>query len=250
LKIGVSTLALFPMSLEEIFDYLESIKVEYVEIIKEYPYHSIDPELVNSYKFKTSVHSPLSDINIASLNESIKKASVKEIKDSIDLASKINASAVVVHPGHMAFLAREFPDEIMNNSLKSLNECLKYAEEHGISLCVENMPDMEGLICKSLDELYELTQELGTLMTIDVGHAHNMGLSVDEMLKYDNIGHIHLSDNDGSFDNHDAIGSKNIDFELLFKGLNKKKFNGVCVIEVKKQDEILESLNYIKKVVY
>jgi sugar phosphate isomerase/epimerase len=250
LKIGVSTLALFPMSLEEILDYLKSIKLEYVEIIKEHPYHSIDPEVVNSYNFKTSVHSPLSDINIASLNESIRKASIKEIKDSINLASKIDASVVVVHPGHMAFLAREFPDEIMKNSLKSLKECSKYAEEHGISLCVENMPDMEGLICKNLDELYELTQELEVLMTLDVGHAHNMGLSVDEMLKYDNIGHIHLSDNDGSFDNHDAIGSKNIDFELLFKRLNKEKFEGICVIEVKQQDEILNSLHYINKMVY
>ena len=206
--------------------------------------------MVNSYNFKTSVHSPLSDINIASLNESIRKASIKEIKDSINLASKIDASVVVVHPGHMAFLAREFPDEIMKNSLKSLKECSKYAEEHGISLCVENMPDMEGLICKNLDELYELTQQLGVLMTLDVGHAHNMGLSVDEMLKYDNIGHIHLSDNDGSFDNHDAIGSKNIDFELLFKRLNKENFEGICVIEVKQQDEILNSLDYINKMVY
>ena len=250
MKIGVSTLALFPMVLEEILDYLKSIKLEYVEIIKEYPYHSIDPEVVNSYNFKTSVHSPLSDINIASLNESIRKASIKEIKDSINLASKIDASVVVVHPGHMAFLAREFPDEIMKNILKSLKECSKYAEEHGISLCVENMPDMEGLICKNLDELYELTQQLEILMTLDVGHAHNMGLSVDEMLKYDNIGHIHLSDNDGSFDNHDAIGSKNIDFELLFKRLNKENFEGVCVIEVKQQDEILNSLDYINKMVY
>jgi sugar phosphate isomerase/epimerase len=250
MKIGVSTLALFPKSLEEILDYLESIKIEYVEIIREYPYHEIDSDLVNSYRFKTTVHSPLSDMNIASLNESIKNASVKEIKDSIDLASEIDASVVVVHPGHMAFLAREFPDELMETSLKSLKECSKYAVEQDITLCVENMPDMEGMICKNLDELYELTQKINASMTLDVGHANNMGLSIDEMLKYGNIGHIHLSDNDGSFDNHDAIGSKDIDFKSLFKGLKKYNFEGICVIEVKKQDEILESLDYIKKLDY
>ncbi|HML04305.1 MAG TPA: sugar phosphate isomerase/epimerase family protein [Methanobacterium sp.] len=250
MKIGVSTLALFPMSLEEILNYLENIEVEYVEIIREYPYHSIDSELVNSYNFKTSVHSPLSDVNIASLNESIREASVKEIKDSIDLASKIDASVVVVHPGHIAFLVREFKDELMKQSLKSLKECSKYAEDYGINLCVENMPDMDGMICKSLDELYELTQEIGASMTLDVGHAHNMGLSIDEMLKYDNIGHIHLSDNDGSFDNHDAIGSKNIDFKSLFRGLKQMQFDGICVIEVKQQDEIVKSIDHIKKLNY
>lgn len=238
------------MSIKDIMDYIKSIKIEYVEIIKEYPYQEIDSDLINSYDLKTSVHSPLSDINIASLNESIRKASVREIKDSIDLASKIDASVVIVHPGHMAFLVREFKDELMQSSFKSLKECLKYAEEYGINLCVENMPEMDGMICKSLEELYELTQKTGASIALDVGHAHSMGLSVDEMLKYDNIGHIHLSDNDGSFDNHDAIGSKNIDFKSLFKGLKKRKFDGVCVIEVKEQDEILESLDYIKKLNY
>jgi len=238
------------MSIEDILDYIESIEIGYVEIIMEYPYHEIDSDLINSYDLKTSVHSPLSDINIASLNESIRKASVREIKDSIDLASKIDASVVVVHPGHMAFLVREFKDELMQSSLKSLKECLKHAGEYGIKLCVENMPEMDGMICKSLEELYELTQKTGVSIALDVGHAHSTGLSIDKMIKYDNIGHIHLSDNDGSFDNHDAIGSKNIDFKSLFKGLRRMKFDGVCVIEVKKQDEILESLDYIKKLSY
>lgn len=233
------------MSLEEILDYLERIKVEYIEIIREYPYHEIDSDLVNSYNFKTSVHSPLSDINIASLNGSIRKASIKEIKDSIDLASRMDSSVVVVHPGHIPFLAREFRDKIIKISIQSLEECLKYTENQGIEICVENMPDMEGVICKSLDELYGVTEKVGASMTLDVGHAHNMGISIEEMLKYDNISHIHLSDNDGSFDDHDAIGSKNMDFESLFKGLNRMKFNGICIIEVKKQDEILESLDYI-----
>ena len=246
MKIGVSTLALFPMSIEEIMDYLEDINVEYCEFMLDYPYNQIDPDLVNSYSIKTSIHAPLSDVNIASLNESIRKASIDEVKNSIDLASKIDSEVVVVHPGHMAFLARKFQKKIMENSLISLQECSKSAEELGIKLCVENMPDMEGMICKNLEELNELVQEIGTLMTLDVGHAYNMGISVEEMLKYD-IGHIHLSDNDGSFDNHNAVGSKNIDFKSLFEGLNEKKFGGVLVIEVSNLDEVLESLDYIKR---
>ena len=247
MKIGVSTLALFPMSLKEILDYLESINVKYCELMLEYPYNEIDPDLVNSYSIKTSIHTPLSDVNIASLNESIRKASVEEVIKSINLASKVGSEALVVHPGHMAFLARKFQEKIRENSLISLKECSRFAEERGIKLCVENMPDMEGMICKDLDELNELVQEIGALMTIDVGHAHNVGISIGEILKYDNIGHIHLSDNDGSFDNHNAVGSKDIDFKSLFEGLNKKKFDGIFVIEVTNRDEILESLDYIKK---
>ena len=247
MKIGVSTLALFPMSLKEIMDYLESINVKYCELMMEYPYKRIDPDIVNSYDIKTSIHAPLSDVNIASLNESIRKASVEEVKNSIDLASKINSEVVVAHPGHMAFLARKFPEKIRESSLTSLKECSKFAEERGINLCVENMPDMEGMTCKDLAELNDLVQEIGVSMTVDVGHAYNAGISVDEILKYDNIGHFHLSDNDGSFDNHNAVGSKDIDFKSLFEGLNKKKFDGVLVVEVTNKDEILESLDYINR---
>ena len=247
MKIGVSTLALFPMSLKEIMDYLESINVKYCELMMEYPYNRIDPDIVNSYDIKTSIHAPLSDVNIASLNESIRKASVEEVKNSIDLASKINSEVVVAHPGHMAFLARKFPEKIRESSLTSLKECSKFAEERGIKLCVENMPDMEGMTCKDLAELNDLVQEIGVSMTVDVGHAYNAGISMDEILKYDNIGHFHLSDNDGSFDNHNAVGSKDIDFKSLFEGLNKKKFDGVLVVEVTNKDEILESLDYINR---
>lgn len=249
MKIGVSTLAFFPTPIEKILDYLEGINVGYLELIREYPYHKIDTDAVNSYNFKTSVHSPLSDINIASLNESIRKASVNEIKDSIDLASLINASTVVVHPGHIPFMFRGFKNEIMDSCRKSLKECSDYASTEGIRICVENMPDIEGMICNDLDELYNLTNEIGLDMTLDVGHAHNMNISIDDMLKYDNIGHIHLSDNDGSFDNHDAIGSESIDFKSLFDGLKKINYNGICVVEVKEKDEVLESINYIENLI-
>lgn len=249
MKIGVSTLALFPMSLEEILDYLESIKVEYCEIIREYPYDYIDVDLVNSYSLKTSVHAPLSDMNIASLNEVIRRASIEEIKNSMDLASKIDASVVVVHPGQIAFLARKFEQKGIENSLNSLKECSEHADELGINMCVENMPDMEGLLFKDIKDLNELVQKIEASMTLDVGHAHNMGYSVQEMLKYGNIGHIHLSDNDGSFDNHDAVGSETVDFKSLFKELNKIKFKGINVVEVKQQGEILKSLDYINNLI-
>lgn len=246
MKIGVSTLALFPMSLKEMLDYLNGMNVKYIELIKEYPYDSIDYELINSYEFKTSVHAPLSDINLASANQSIRKASIDEIKNSMDLAVKIDAHIVVVHPGHMAFLARQFKENIVANSSDSLKECSLYAEELGLKMCVENMPDMEGMLCKDLEELHNLTKEIDSYMTLDVGHAHNMGISVEDMVKYDNLEHIHLSDNDGSFDNHDAVGSESINFEILFKKLKDIKFPGISVIEVKQPYEILKSLDYIK----
>jgi sugar phosphate isomerase/epimerase len=246
MKIGVSTLALYPSPLEDILPFLEDINVDYCEIINEYPLNNVQSEIFESYSIKTTFHSPISDMNLASPNESIRNASIEQVKKSINLANKLNANIVVVHPGQVPFLARIFQEKVIENNFNSLNECANYAHEMGIELCVENMPDMEGYLFKDINHLNNLVEELGVFMTLDVGHAHNMGFSTDEMIKSKHLKHIHLSDNDGSFDNHEALGKGTIDFDNLLKNLNKIKYSGVLTIEVKNKAEILESLKFLQ----
>ena len=246
MNISVSTLALSPKPLDKVLASIEDRGLKYCEIINEYPYDSISKDLVESYNIKITVHSPLSDINIASYNDAIRKSSVSLIKNSIELASSMEPCLVVVHPGQIPILGKKFTEKILNNSKESLSECSKYAEDMGVMLCVENMPDIDGLLGKDINELDKMVQQLGAYMTLDVGHANNMGFEISEMLNSPLIKHIHLSDNDGSFDNHNAIGSANIDFETLFNELNKKNYSGILVVEVKDPEAVTESLDYIE----
>ena len=73
-----------------------------------------------------------------------------------------------------------------------------------------------------------------------------MKFTVQEMLKSPRIKHIHLSDNDGSFDNHNAIGSESIDFKSLFNELKRIGYDGILVVEVKDPEAVSESLNFLK----
>ncbi len=247
MKIGVSTLALSPLPLEDILSYLEELKVDYFEIIHEYPHHNVNSDLIESHTIRTTVHSPLSDINLASPNQAIRKASISQVKKSMDLAVELNTDIVVVHPGSVPFLSREYADEILKNSYTSLDECQAYAEDLGVFMCVENMPNMEGFLFQDVNDLNQLAEDLGTLITLDVGHAHTLGFDIDEMLHTDYLGHVHLSDNDGSFDNHEALGKCNIDFENFLKKLKKKNYSGILTIEVKNESEVLESLDYLRE---
>jgi sugar phosphate isomerase/epimerase len=246
MNISVSTLALSPKPLDNVFACLEDRGLKYCEVINEYPYDSISKDLVDSYNIKITVHSPLSDINIASYNETIRKSSVSLIKNSIELASSMKPGLVVVHPGQIPILGKKFGEKILANSKESLSECSRYAEDRGVMLCVENMPNIDGLLGKDINELDKMVEDLGAYMTLDVGHAHNMGFEISEMLQSPLIKHIHLSDNDGSFDNHNAIGSVNIDFETLFKELNNRNYHGILVVEVKDPESVTESLDYLK----
>ena len=81
---------------------------------------------------------------------------------------------------------------------------------------------------------------------MDVGHANNMKFNIGEMLHSPLIKHIHLSDNDGSFDNHNSIGSGDIDFKSLFNELKKISYKGILVVEVKDPKSVIESLDYLE----
>ena len=103
------------------------------------------------------------------------------LKNPIDLASSMEPCLVVVHPGQIPILGKKFREKILANSKDSLTECTRYAEDSGVMLCVENMPDIEGLLGKDINELDKMVEEIGAYMTLDVGHANNMGFDISEM---------------------------------------------------------------------
>jgi sugar phosphate isomerase/epimerase len=252
MKIGVSTLAFYPQPLTEVLKFVEDLDVGYCEVINEYPHDSLEKELLDSYDLQISVHAPLSDINLASHNQAIRKSSLAQIKNSMDIANNIDSKVVVVHPGYMPILGRKIKDKIFQYNRNSLKECSDYAQDLGVKMCVENMPDIEDLLYKDLEELKNLVLDIDAHMTLDVGHAHNNQFTVEDMLKSPRIEHIHLHDNDGSFDNHNALGScekkggQGLDFESLFKGLKKINYKGILVVEVEHPHEVGESLDYLK----
>jgi sugar phosphate isomerase/epimerase len=246
MKIGVSTLALYPQSLKKILECLEENKVDYCEIINEFPYHKLEDGILESYNVKLSLHAPLSDINLASHNQRIRRSSLEEVKKSMNLAVDWNAEVVVVHPGSMPIMGRKIKQKIFQFNFESLLACSSYAQDCGIFMCVENMPDIDGLLYQDLNKLDSLVRDIDAYMTLDVGHAYNNGFSEEEMLKYSRIKHIHLSDNDGSFDQHNALGDGNINFQSLLKTLKRINYHDVLVIEVKEPIDVFNSLDYLK----
>ncbi|BAW31395.1 MAG TPA: sugar phosphate isomerase/epimerase family protein [Methanothermobacter sp.] len=240
---GVSTLALHPAPLETTLEYIEGLGINYCEIINEYPIEIID-DIISSHTLKYILHAPISDINIASPNQTIRKSSIMEIKSSLELAAQIGSDKLVLHPGSVPFLARAYKGKITEYNLNSLKELKDYADDLNVTLCLENMPNMEKYLYKNLEKLYSLVNELEIMATLDVGHAHTMGYTTHK-IKIDLIGHVHLSDNNGLEDSHEALGTGSIDFPSIFKSL--EGYGGILTIEVKSKEELLESLTFLEK---
>lgn len=249
MKISVSTLGMYPAKMENILEFVTGNKLEYLEIITEYPYKHVTADDLSNYDLGISVHAPMSDINISSHVDKIREASIEEMISAFKKANELDAERVTVHPGSIPVMALKFPDKILEYNMNSLKYLQKQAEEYGVSMCVENMPLMERLLYTNIEALYEdVANEIHSSITLDVGHGHNNGFSVDEMLESNDIHHIHLSDNDGSFDMHDALGTHNIDFNRLFELLEKNGYDDICVIEVYTVHQILKSIEYLKEI--
>jgi len=250
MKISVSTLGMYPATIDKVLEFVtDDLKLDYLEIVKEYPYYNLTREAFENYDINLSIHAPMSDINIASHVDKVREASIMEMVDSFKRANEWGANRVVVHPGTIPIMGLKFTDKILDYNLESLKRLDKIADDYGVMMCVENMPLFERMLYTNIDALFELVEnELNCGITIDVGHAHNNGFSEEEMFDSDNIHHIHLSDNDGSFDMHHELGRHDIDFPKIFKILKEKKYDDICVIEVKTKQQILKSMDYLKKI--
>ena len=196
MKISVSTLGLYPAKMENILEFVTRNKLEYLEIITEYPYKNVTSNDLSSYDLGISVHAPMSDINISSHVDKIRQASIEEMISSFQKANELDANIVTVHPGSIPVMALKFTDKILELNLESLKYLQSQAEEYGVMMCVENMPLLERLLYTNVEALFEdVSNEIHSGITLDIGHGHNNGFNVDEMLVSDDIHHIHLNNN-------------------------------------------------------
>lgn len=245
MKIGVSSSSINDKNLYKSLEFAENLGIKHLEIMNEYPNDSINIEAMNSYNLRYTIHCPITDMNIASLNSSIQKASINEIKNSIDLANNIDSNIVVIHPSGMNILGHKYNDKILSTCKESLEICGRYGEDNGVMATVENMPNINWLIHQDIFELNKLLLEINMFMTLDVGHASTMGYK-EEDIYFDSVKHIHLSDNFLEKDLHLGLGNGKINFDKIIKLYKKNNYKGKYILEINDESPLIDSINYLK----
>ena len=247
MKIGASTLAGIEYDLETTLEFIEGLGLDCAELVHQYPSENIDENLLESFNLKYSIHAPFMDVNIAALQEKSRTNSIEQIKESIDLANKIDAEAVVVHPGVTSFLPNKyFRKEVIDCANESMIEIGEYGADLGVLTTFENMPAFNTMIYNNMVELNEFLAGHDLFMTLDIGHANHAGYAPDEMI-FDSIKHVHMHDNFGDDDAHLPFGEGSIDLKHIVNTLEKKNYDGIYIIEVNDYDSIKKSYEYMKR---
>lgn len=209
-----------------------------VEIMDDGLHHVYTPDLLQSYTFQYSIHGPSRGVNIASLLEPIRRASVQVTDECFVIAAEVNAP-VIIHPGYFAW-----PEErglAERQMQRSLSEISSLAEERGVLFSVENMGNWDYFFLRTPEEL-PLIDAAGAGFTLDVGHAH-LNACLPGFLRHP-FDHIHLHDNDGISDAHRAVGTGTIDFGEVCSAIQRQKITPV--IEVETFEEVLMSIEALR----
>jgi sugar phosphate isomerase/epimerase len=228
---GVSTFCLHNLPLPKALDRITEV-TNYIEIMDDGPHHVESAELLRNYSARYSFHAPSRGVNIASLLEPIRRASVEVIGHCFAVAAEVNAP-VIIHPGYFAWpVERSRAEQQLRISLAELN---RLKSEYGIDFFVENMGNWDYFLLKKPDDLCLID---GSGFALDVGHA-NQNNCLSEFLVHP-AGHYHLHDNKGIEDTHSEIGTGTINFSEVMCAVRKSRV--IPIIEVATFDAVRNSI--------
>ncbi|MBW7455580.1 sugar phosphate isomerase/epimerase family protein [Paenibacillus sepulcri] len=186
-----------------------------------------------------TVHAPFRDVNIASLNNTVFEAARMDMMRSMEVAARIGAGLVVVHPGITGFFPEDRWTEMKRRELSVFEEMGKFGGERGIQVMVENLPKMNVHFedTWTLDGIIRVHDEWESDVKgvcFDVGHAYHANLDVAEAVRRlgSRIKHLHVHDNHGGIiDEHLPIGQGTIPWDDFFEALEEIGFEGFAVFE-------------------
>jgi sugar phosphate isomerase/epimerase len=203
-------------------------------------------EVLASTTLDVSVHAPYSDLNLASLNYPIYRESIRQLSRCVEAAAEFT-ERVTIHPGYMSPAAKLVPQQVWDLHKSALAEIGATAQDAGVLVTLENMPDIPNFLCRQPDELFGMVDGIeGVGITLDVGHAHTMGMVDAFLLRIDDVDHVHIHDNDGTSDAHLALGDGTIDWERVGSSI-AASYRGICVVEGRNLPEAEKSLEAFRR---
>lgn len=233
--VGISTCCLMDKPLEEALDEIAGL-TDLIEVMDEGPHFITDPSVFENYTQNFTIHAPFHGMNIASVFEPVRKASVEVMVDCFCAAAAIGAP-VVMHPGYFAWEPeRAASDRQFQASLQELGRA---AAERSVEFWFENMGDMNYFNLRTPADL-ALIGDVG--LTLDTGHAH-LNHCLPAFLETP-FRHMHIHDNRGRADTHGPVGSGTIDFRPVMAALRRS--HATAVIEVKTFADAKSSLEVLE----
>ncbi len=220
--------------------------------------------LASSFGTEFTIHAPHIDSKIEGIKIDFSVSNGKNFAVMVkvmDIASKIGAEYVVVHPG-----SQSSSKKCLNLNILNLINLCPLAKEYGVTLLLENLFDRDGgnkigVFPREIAHIIETVDSEHLKINLDIGHAfiasNAYGLSLEDYFELgEYIYQMHLHDNFGILeseaamfgDRHLPLGLGKINFREVFENIRKTDIRNL-VLELKNstREETLRSLAQIRK---
>ena len=194
--------------------------------------------------FPHTIHTPMTDVNLASSIEAIRRDSVARIGDAMRFLGEVGGRTAIVHPtGHPTpdeeAYALENRGAAMERSHRSVSELVAVAAETGVRMALENLGSKTRNPYRPLSSMAELRAFIAGFppehvgLCLDTGHACISGLDPAEQARVasERLYALHIQDVDGKSDCHWVPGRGVIDWSALGAALSDIGFDGAWTIE-------------------
>ncbi len=170
--------------------------------------------------------------NLASGDAGKRQEFLAEIRGSVDVARRVNATWMTVVPGHEDL--RLHPDYQTTNVVESLKQAAAILEPHGLVMVLEplNPRDHPGLFLKGIPQAYQICKAVDSpacKILDDLYHQQvtegNLIPNVDAA--WEEIAYFQIGDNPG----RDEPTTGEINYRNVFRHIRDKGYQGVLGME-------------------
>ena len=170
--------------------------------------------------------------NLTSGDPEKRQEFLNDIKDSVEVAKRVNAKWMTVVPGHV--------DLRLNIDYQTWNviEALKYAAEilepHGFTMVLEplNFYNHPGLFLKNIPQAYTICKAVNSPACKILDDLYHQQIQEGNLIPnldraWDEIGYFQMGDNPG----RKEPGTGEINYLNVFKHIHEKGFTGIMGME-------------------
>ena len=173
----------------------------------------------------------------------------------------LNCKYIVVHPYTDGYILQAYShDEIFERNLELFTKILPCAKEHGVTICIENLPFRWFEMCRvtEVKKLIQAVNDQNVKACFDTGHANVLHEDHYKSIKLlgDDLKVVHMHDNFGTEDDRHYFPFRGtIDWDLVIKALNEIGYKGTVNLETlvslktpePMRDDMCRALNGIAK---
>lgn len=181
------------------------------------------------------------DVNLASVDEAMRRWSVDQFVAAARLAAELGAEYVIVHPGRRHPLRPPPLDMLHGWVVDGMSQIVDESTRLGVRVLLENTPT--GLVDTGR-ECTDLAERIGPDrlgLCYDVAN----GLMVEDVVAglhsvSPGLGLVHLSDTTRTAWAHDPIGDGEVPFDQVRAALDDLEYRGPIVIETLHADDTVQ----------